>query len=92
MEVPTDRRRDEIGDMTTAIQIFRENGLERQRLEAERRADQQAKDSILQMTHRLQACVTRGELAEVVACFAPQTFPTSPAASISTRKAATPSP
>lgn len=75
VEVPTDRRRDEIGDMSNAIQIFRENGIERERLEAERRADQQAKDSILQMTHRLQACVTADELAEVVACFAPQTFP-----------------
>jgi len=75
VEVPTDRRRDEIGDMTNAIQVFRENGLERERLEAERQADQNAKDCILQMTHRLQACVTREELAEVVACFAPQTFP-----------------
>jgi len=75
VEVPADRRRDEIGDMTQAIQVFRENGLERERLEAERRIDQRAKDSILQMTHRLQACQTRQELAEVVACFAPQTFP-----------------
>jgi len=75
VEVPNDRRRDEIGDMTKAIQVFRENGLERERLEAERRADQHAKDSILQMTHRLQACVAREELAQVVACFAPQTFP-----------------
>lgn len=75
VEVPTDRRRDEIGDMTQAIQVFRENGLERERLEAERLQDQRAKDSILQMMHRLQACETRSELAEVVACFAPQTFP-----------------
>jgi diguanylate cyclase (GGDEF)-like protein len=75
VEVLTDRRRDEIGDMNSAIQVFRENGMERERLEAERRADQHAKDCILQMTHRLQACVTREELAEVVACFAPQTFP-----------------
>jgi diguanylate cyclase (GGDEF)-like protein len=75
VEVPNDRRRDEIGDITTAIQVFRENGLERERLEKEREADQRAKDSILQMMHRLQACETRQELAEVVACFAPQTFP-----------------
>jgi len=73
--VPDHRRRDEIGDMTQAIRTFRENGLERDRLEAERRADQRAKDGILQMMHRLQACQTRDELAEVVACFAPQTFP-----------------
>jgi diguanylate cyclase (GGDEF)-like protein len=75
VEVPDARRRDEIGDMTTAIQVFRTNGLERDRLEAEREADRQAKDSILQMMHRLQACETREELADVVACFAPQTFP-----------------
>jgi diguanylate cyclase (GGDEF)-like protein len=75
VQVPIDRRRDEIGDMSNAIEVFRQNGLERERLEADRRADQAVKDSILQMMHRLQACQTRQELAEVVACFAPQTFP-----------------
>jgi len=75
VEVPQDRRRDEIGDMTNAIHVFRDNGLERDRLEAERAADQRAKDTILQMMHRLQATETQSELAEVVACFAPQTFP-----------------
>ena len=75
VEVPRPARRDEIGDMTQAIQIFRDNGIERERLEAERRADQQAKDSILQMMHRLQACQALQELADVVVCFAPQTFP-----------------
>jgi len=75
VEVPAHRRRDEIGDMTQAIQVFRENGLERDRLEAERRIDQRAKDCILQMTYRMQACQNRQELADVVACFAPQAFP-----------------
>jgi diguanylate cyclase (GGDEF)-like protein len=75
VEVPDYLRRDEIGDMTQAIQVFRENGLERDRLEAERQADQHAKDCILQMMHRLQGCETLEELADVVACFAPQTFP-----------------
>jgi diguanylate cyclase (GGDEF)-like protein len=75
VEVPQDRRRDEIGDMTNAIHVFRDNGIERDRLEAERAADQRAKDTILQMMHRLQATETQSELAEVVACFAPQTFP-----------------
>lgn len=75
VEVPIDRRRDEIGDMTNAIQVFRSNGIERDRLEAEQAADQRAKDAILQMMHRLQATETQQELAEVVACFAPQTFP-----------------
>ncbi|MGF6155070.1 diguanylate cyclase (GGDEF)-like protein [Ensifer sp. KUDG1] len=75
VEVPLDRRRDEIGEMNQAIHIFRENGLERDRLDAERRLDQQTKDLILQMMHRLQACQSQDELAEVVARFAPQVFP-----------------
>ena len=75
VEVPSHRQQDEIGDITQAIHIFRENGLERERLEAERQTDQRAKDGILQMMHRLQACETRAELAQIVACFAPQTFP-----------------
>lgn len=75
VEVPVDRRRDEIGDMNTAIRVFRSNGLERDRLEAERMADRLVKDSILRMMHRLQAAATQRELAEVVACFVPQTFP-----------------
>ncbi|EUB97176.1 diguanylate cyclase with integral membrane sensor [Rhizobium sp. CF080] len=75
VEVPLDRRRDEIGEMNQAIHIFRENGLERDRLDAERRADQLTKDLILQMMHRLQACQAQGELADVVSRFAPQIFP-----------------
>lgn len=75
VEVPLDRRSDEIGEMNKAIHIFRENGLERDRLDAERRLDQQTKDLILQMMHRLQACQSQDELAEVVARFAPQVFP-----------------
>ncbi|OCO98387.1 MULTISPECIES: diguanylate cyclase [unclassified Ensifer] len=75
VEVPLDRRRDEIGEMNQAIHIFRENGIERDRLDAERRRDQQTKDLILQMMHRLQACQSQNELAEVVARFAPQIFP-----------------
>jgi diguanylate cyclase (GGDEF)-like protein len=75
VEVPVDARRDEIGDMNQAIHVFRENGLERDRLDAERRADQRTKDLILQMMHRLQACHMENELAEVVSCFSPQIFP-----------------
>lgn len=75
VEVPRDQRRDEIGDMNKAIGIFRTNGIERDRLEAERMAEQRIKDAILKMMHRLQAVDTQEELAEVVACFAPQTFP-----------------
>ncbi len=74
VEVPTDRRRDEIGDMTQAIHIFRDNGLERNRLEAQQAAERRVKDLLLQMMHRLQATATTDELANVVACFAPQAF------------------
>ncbi|MBB6484414.1 diguanylate cyclase [Rhizobium lusitanum] len=75
VELPTERRRDEIGEMNDAIQIFRENGLERNRLDAERKRDLQTKDLILQMMHRLQACYAQNELTEVVALFVPQIFP-----------------
>ncbi|MBB3542264.1 MULTISPECIES: diguanylate cyclase [unclassified Rhizobium] len=75
VEVLPDRRHDEIGEMNEAIQIFRDNGLERERLDAERRRDQKTKDHILQMMHRLQACQQQEELADVVSLFAPQIFP-----------------
>lgn len=75
VEVPLDNRQDEIGEMNQAIRIFRENGLERDRLDAERRAHQRIKDLILQMMHRLQGCQTQDELTEVVCRFLPQIFP-----------------
>jgi len=75
VEVVTRNRRDEIGDMNDAIQIFRDNGLERDRLDAERRKDQQIKDQILHLMHRLQACRQECELAPVLSLFAAQLFP-----------------
>ena len=75
VEVPQVARRDEIGEMTAAIAVFRANGLERERLAAELRRDQRIKDFILQMMHRLQACQTQDEIADVVTLFMPQTFP-----------------
>jgi len=75
VEMPEDGRRDEIGDMAQAIRVFRENGLERERLETERARDQVVRDALAQMMHRMQGCDTQEELAEVVACFAPQVFP-----------------
>ncbi|AUW46657.1 Diguanylate cyclase (plasmid) [Rhizobium leguminosarum] len=75
VELLADGRRDEIGDMNDAIQIFRDNGLERDRLDAERRKDQQIKDLILQLMHRLQGCQDEAELAPVVARYAVQIFP-----------------
>lgn len=75
VEVPLDGRRDEIGELNAAIHVFRENGLERERLDAERRRDLKMKDLILQMMHRLQACQKLNELSDVVSRFAPQIFP-----------------
>ncbi len=75
VEVPHDGRSDEIGELTAAIRIFRENGLERERLDAERRRDLKMKDLILQMMHRMQACQKVPEIAEVVGRFSPQIFP-----------------
>ncbi|WP_417839257.1 diguanylate cyclase [Tritonibacter scottomollicae] len=75
VEVPLDGRRDEIGELNSAIHIFRENGLERERLDAERRRDIKIKDLILQMMHRLQACQSLSEMARVLACYVPQMFP-----------------
>ena len=75
VEVPHDGRSDEIGELNSAIRIFRENGLERERLDAERRRDLKMKDLILQMMHRMQACQKVAEVAEVVGRFSPQIFP-----------------
>jgi diguanylate cyclase (GGDEF)-like protein len=75
VEVVDEGRRDEIGEMNQAIQIFRDNGLERERLDTERRKDQRMKDLILQMMHRVQACQNQTELADVVSRFLPQVLP-----------------
>lgn len=75
VEVPVDRRADEIGEMNEAIEIFRTNLIEREKLDADRRADQHTKDLILQMMHRVQACQNQAELTDVVVRFAPQIFP-----------------
>jgi diguanylate cyclase (GGDEF)-like protein len=66
---------DEIGDMAQAIETFRENGLERQRLELERAADQEMRDLVARMTQRLHGCDTVGDLAAVVRLFAAELAP-----------------
>jgi diguanylate cyclase (GGDEF)-like protein len=66
---------DEIGDMAQAIRIFRENGLERQRLEAERDADRTMRDLLSRMTQRMQGCDTLHDLQEVVQRFVPEIAP-----------------
>ncbi|MFT3967725.1 MAG: sensor domain-containing diguanylate cyclase [Sphingobium sp.] len=66
---------DEIGDMTQAIRIFRENGLERQRLEREREAELAMRDLLSRMTQRMQGCDTLLDLKEVVRRFLPKIAP-----------------
>ncbi len=66
---------DEIGDMAQAIRVFRENGLERQRLEAERNADWAIRDLISRMTQRMQGCDTLLDLKDVVQRFVPEIAP-----------------
>ncbi len=69
---------DEIGDMAQAIRIFRENGLERQRLEQERDTDRTMRDLLSRLTQRLQGCANVDDLADVVARFAPEIAPDYP--------------
>lgn len=66
---------DEIGDMAQAVRVFRENGLERQRLEQERDADRVTRDRLSRMTQRLQGCDSTDDLVEVVRCFVPEIAP-----------------
>ncbi|MFZ2997168.1 diguanylate cyclase [Sphingobium sp.] len=74
--IPPDLRQvDEIGDMAHAIGIFRENGLERQRLERERDTDRVLRDLLSRMTQRLQGCDNVDDLADVVRRFTPEIVP-----------------
>lgn len=67
---------DEIGDMAAAIEVFRANGLARQRLEAERDRDLAMRDMLARMTQRMQACDTLPDLLGVAQRFAPEIAPT----------------
>ncbi|HEX7821837.1 MAG TPA: diguanylate cyclase [Sphingobium sp.] len=75
VEPPSHDEVDEIGDMTQAIRIFRENGIERQRLERERDADLAMRDLLSRMTQRMQGCDTLLDLKEVVGRFLPEIVP-----------------
>ena len=75
VELPALGQIDEIGDMAQAIRIFRENGLERQRLEAERDADLAMRDLLSRMTQRMQGCDTLLDLKDVVQRFVPEIAP-----------------
>lgn len=76
VETPAFSQIDEIGDMAHAIRIFRENGIERQRLERERDADRAVRDLLARMTQRLQGCESVSDLFAVVRLFAPEIAPT----------------
>lgn len=75
VEPPVYDQIDEIGDMAQAIRIFRENGLERQRLEQERDADSAVRDLLARMTQRLQGCESVDDLFDVVRLFAAKVAP-----------------
>ncbi len=74
-EPPNLSQIDEIGDMAQAIRVFRENGLERQRLQEEKDADRRVRDLISRMTQRMQTCDALHELEEIVRRFIPEIAP-----------------
>jgi diguanylate cyclase (GGDEF)-like protein len=77
-EPPAYDQIDEIGDMAQALRVFRENGIERQRLEHERDLDSRVRDLLSRMTQRMQGCETMEDLLTVVARFAPEIAPDLP--------------
>lgn len=74
-EPPYYDRIDEIGDMAQALRVFRDNGLERQRLEHERDADRGMRDLLTRMTQRMQGCDDIAGLKQVVRRFVPEIVP-----------------
>jgi diguanylate cyclase (GGDEF)-like protein len=75
VETPAYGDIDEIGDIAQAIRVFRENGLERQRLEAERSADHAKRSLLSRMTQRMQECETMQQLERVIEGFVPKIAP-----------------
>jgi len=74
-EPPPCNQIDEIGDMAQAISVFRENGLERQRLEQERNTDRELRDLLSRMTQRMQGCDSLADLKNVICRFIPEIAP-----------------
>lgn len=74
-ELPEVNQIDEIGDMAKAISVFRENGLARQRLQAERDADTTLRELLSRMTQRMQSCDTLEDFKDVVRRFLPEIDP-----------------
>ena len=75
VEPPDYDQIDEIGDIAQAIRMFRENGLERQRLEQERNADLAMRSLLSRMTQRMQGCETTQALERVIESFIPVIAP-----------------
>lgn len=63
---------DEIGDITQALRIFRQNGMERQRLEKQLGADLVMRALLSRMTQRMQECETISQLEMVIESFVPE--------------------
>jgi diguanylate cyclase (GGDEF)-like protein len=75
VEPPDYEHIDEIGDMTQAVRVFRENGIMRQKLEEERSADLAIRGILSRMTQRMQSCETMSALERVVESFMPEIAP-----------------
>lgn len=71
VEPPNLSQIDEIGDMAHAIRIFRENGLERQRLQE----DRALRDLLSRMTQRMQGSDTLHDVKEIARRFIPEIAP-----------------
>jgi len=66
---------DEIGDMAQAIRVFRENAIERQRLQEERDSDRILRDLLSRMTQRMQGCDSLHDMEEIARRFIPEIAP-----------------
>lgn len=75
VEPPEFDQIDEIGDMAPALRVFRENGIERQRLEKERDVDRLMRDLLSRMTQRMQGCEAMADLRTVIERFMPEIAP-----------------
>ncbi len=75
VDLPHHDQVDEIGDMSQALRVFQENGLERQRLERERDEEIRIRDLMSRMTQRMQSCEDLAELGNVVSRFVPEICP-----------------
>lgn len=74
-ELPPIQQIDEIGDIAEAVRLFRDNGLERQRMEAERAAEMRMRDLLSRMTQRMQGCDSMEDLKGVLTRFMPEIAP-----------------